>query len=150
MCLKFTIMMMILSVLLLICLVAQTAFAFTPDVRSNNAPLKQHKHNNNNRQSSTLDNSITYDNDWHTSLLHPVNDLGVNLDDDMNVMNVDGIIWGGGGGQVSVNSHPYLERRSTHTLGGGPVAEVAISFLPVALLVVLEIIMAQNHHMYRF
>ena len=68
----------------------------------------------------------------------------------MNVMNVDGIIWGGGGGQVSVNSHPYLERRSTHKLGGGPVAEVAISFLPVALLVVLEIIMAQNHHMYRF
>ena len=148
MCLKFTIMMMMISILLLICLVAQTAFAFTPDVRSNSTPLKQHKNNNNNRQSSTLDNSITYDNDWHTSLLHPVNDLGVNLDDDVNVMNVDGIIWGGGGGQV-VNSHPYLERRSTHTLDGG-LAEVAISFFPVALLVVLEIIMAQNHHMYRF
>ena len=147
--LKFTIMIMILSILLLICLVEQTAFAFTPDVRCN-TPLKQHKHNNNNRQSSTLDNSITYDNDWHTSLLHPVNDLGVNLEDDMNVMNVDGIIWGGGSGQVSVNSQPYLERRSTHALVGGPMAEVAISFLPVALLVVLEIIMAQNHHMYRF
>ena len=143
--------MMMMSILLLICLVAQTAFAFTPDVRSNNAHLKRHKHNNN-RQSSTLDNSITYDNnDWHTSLLHPINDLGVNLDDDMNV---DGIIWGGGG-QV-VNSHyasSAMERRrsSTHdALDGGIMSEVAISFLPVALLVVLEIIMTQNHHMYRF
>lgn len=91
------------------------------------------------RQSATLLDNFFFTN-LPQSILHPLNEMGVDLDDDM-----DMIISNRGWVDYAVNRAQIstIEQRSTtYNIDGGD----AVSFSLVALLVVLEIIMVEVHN----
>jgi len=72
--------------------------------------------------------AFTYE-DWHTSL-HPLDDLGVSE-------NFPAGSWD----NANVNAHIALPS-AVHSADGELITEIAVAFLPVALLIMLEIIFA--------
>ena len=120
-------------ILLLSCLLS-VASAFTPGV---GPPTTKH------RQTETpLDNAFCYYEDClPTSILHPLNEMGVDLDDDVDIISKRGWV------DYAINraqiSTVESQRPKTSKTDEG--LEIVISFSPVALLILLEIIMAEAH-----
>ena len=119
-------------ILLLSCLLS-VASTFTPGVSKT-----QH------RQTETLlDNAFcyTYEDCLPTSILHPLNELGADLDDDdMDIISKRGWV------DYAINRAQMTtveQRPKTSKPNEG--LEIVISFSPVALLILLEIIMAEAH-----
>jgi len=122
-------------ILLLSCLLS-VASAFTPGVGPSH----------NKRQLTTttpLDNAFCYEDCVPPSILHPLNEMGVGLDDD----DVD-IISKRGWVDYAINRAQMTtveqQRPKTFKTDEG-LSEIVISFSPVALLILLEIIMAEAH-----
>ena len=118
-------------ILLLSCLLS-VASAFTPGV----GPSTK-------RQTETLlDNAYCYD-CVPPSILHPLNEMGVDLDDDeLDIISKRGWV------DYAINRAQMTtvesERPKTSKTNEG-LEEIVISFSPVALLILLEIIMAEVH-----
>ena len=68
--------------------------------------------------------TFTYDDDWHASLLHPLDDLGVDLDDDVGIVAYYS-------GNTQTAERPAEDE----------IREVAMAFAPVALLILIEIML---------
>ena len=108
----------ILLLLLLSVFIAE-AFAFTPIV-GHSSSLKY-------QQWTVVHSTFTTYKDWHASL-HPLDDFGV--DDDIgSLYNTPRV------GRGAANAHTPAMRPAD----GGLMAEIARAFLPVAILIMLEI-----------
>ena len=122
---------MMYMILLLSCLLS-VASAFTPGIGPST----------NKRQTETLlDNAYCYD-CVPPSILHPLNEMGVDLDDaDMDIISRKGWVdYAINRAQITTIESPQRPKTSNTDLG-----EIVISFSPVALLILLEIIMAEAH-----
>lgn len=125
---------MMYMILLLSCLLS-VASAFTPGV----GPSTKH------RQTETpLDNAFCYYEDCvPPSILHPLNEMGVDLDDDdMDIISRKGWV------DYAINRSQMStvkQRPKTTSKPNEGLEEILISFSPVALLILLEIIMAEVH-----
>ena len=120
-------------ILLLSCLLS-VASAFTPGVGPST----------NKRQETLLDNAFCYEDCLPISILHPLNEMGVDLDDDdMDIISKRGWV------DYAINraqiSTVESQRPKTSSKTDSGLEEVFISFSPVALLILLEIIMAEVH-----
>ena len=76
------------------------------------------------RSTSMNSATFTYDDDWHASLLHPLDDLGVDLDDDVGIVAYYS-------GNTQTAERPAEDE----------IREVAMAFAPVALLILIEIML---------
>jgi len=121
-------------ILLLSCLLS-VASAFTPGASPSH----------NKRQLTTttpLDNAFCYDDCVPPSILHPLNEMGVDLDDDdMDIISKRGWV------DYAINKAQMttVEQRPKTSKTNEGLEEIVISFSPVALLIILEIIMAEAH-----
>ena len=122
---------MMYMILFLSCLLS-VALAFTPGV----GPSTKH------RQTETpLDNAFCYYEDcMPPSILHPLNEMGVDLDDDdMDIISKRGWV------DYAINRAQMTTVESPQRPKTSELEELVISFSPVALLILLEIIMAEVH-----
>ena len=128
-------------ILLLSCLLS-VASAFTPGVGPSTT---KHRH----RQLTTttpLDNAFcySYEDCLPTSILHPLNEMGVDLDDDeLDIISKRGWVdYAINRARMTTIESPQRPKTSKTNEG---LEEIVISFSPVALLIFLEIIMAEAH-----
>ena len=113
--------------------------AFTPGVGPSTTKHRQLT------TTTPLDNafSYTYEDCVPPSILHPLNELGVDLDDaDMDIISKRGWVdYAINRAQMTTVESPQRPKTSKTNEG----LEIVISFSPVALLILLEIIMAEVH-----
>ena len=129
-------------IILLSCIICGGTYAFTPA-----SSAKLQTQNNKKQSSSTAIGYLdTEDFGYHRSL-HQLDDFGVDLLDDITstkTLTASGIV---GWGDITVDPHTSamdVVQQSNNNDGGG-VAEVAYSFLPVAILIVLEAVVYNAH-----
>lgn len=137
--------MMRYIIVLLSCIICGGTYAFTP------ASAKLQTTQNKKQSSTAIGYLDTEDFGYHRSL-HQLDDFGVDLLDDITTTKTStasGIV---GWGDITVDPHTSAmdvvhqqQPNNNDGGGGGGVAEVAYSFLPVAILIVLESVVYHAH-----
>ena len=109
-------------------LLTEEVAAFAPQTRRPMMPF-----NSQQMTTTAVQNALlTYEADWHASL-HPLDDLGVEMDDVLSLNSSPlGVRWYGSSSVAANNA-------SAKESADGGLAEVATAFLPVAVLLLLEI-----------